>query len=1039
MDLHPRSKPGGARHDGDGSVAERREAGTLNETSLAKMPLVSQHYENSNIGDQARVHFGNQYGDQHHHYYATKVEDRGKSISQGDLMKQFLESLSFPQMNYRFRTIKPPTPETCSWLVETPQYMQWRNLELRHMHHGLLWLRGKPGSGKSTIMKFVLEYAKATYPNERSLYFFFNGRGTDLEKSVEGMFRSLLHQIARYAPQLETAVPLEALEMYSKGGWPLELLNSLFYEAIHRCGEDHQITCYVDALDEGDDENQIREMVDFFEDTIEAAFAGNIRLLLCLASRHYPNISVRRSIGITLDGNEYHDQDIAQFVQSKLTCKQKALRKELIIETTERASGIFLWVVLTVRVLNKECDRGNQHSLKSRLRDVPKDINDLFKSIIREGATDECLLPALQWVLYANRSLRPEELYFAVLTATNSLSALSAVWNRESIDDTMLHNFITSSSKGLLEIVHEPEDQVNSVQFIHESAREFLISIGIQQLDPTLHDHMTRNHSMLLAQWCQTHLELIIESDRGRGLEAAMANKAHNLFDRHRLADSFTNMFPFLRYALDEGLRHSEMAARLGTIVPMRFEKTIQSALWLISNRIMVPPGSTPPILHILAHEGCPTLIEQILKTYLAHELGDYINEPFLNSDSEGAMRGTALHIAVARNLPDVVNLLLDADAQANVSYPGVSHPLHIAVSHRWWQTERDRILIIKRLLSHGADVESKHNGGRPVLHAAVHAGLDVLQILIGSGADIHATDDHGNSILHTAIECDDSHVAKACIEFGADVNASNEKGEHVLHTALRSGSSYNVIRMLLESGAATDAKDAVGDTALHVAVQTQRISAVRLCMSHGADINGRNNYGDTTFHHAIRNEGETAILEFVLAHGGDVNGCNNKGESPLHEAARNGHVKIVQLLVLQGANLENRDRGNMTPLCLAAMEGHVGVVKVLLLHGAQYENERAIKEGVDRLSATDANQAEIAKLLSHFSGVSAHARAKAIEKLERELWWHSYIAEVEERSDWAFDDSPLSTPERGVGTLDRVKQWCQDLERPFTSSQVED
>lgn len=44
----------------------------------------------------------------------------------------------------------------------------------------------------------------------------------------------------------------------------------------------------------------------------------------------------------------------------------------------------------------------------------------------------------------------------------------------------------------------------------------------------------------------------------------------------------------------------------------------------------------------------------------------------------------------------------------------------------------------------------------------------------------------------------------------------------------------------------------------------------------------------------------------------------------------KNGNVEIVDLLVTNGANLENQSHSGYTPLMLAAKSGHTMIVKVL-------------------------------------------------------------------------------------------------------------
>ncbi|TGO31110.1 hypothetical protein BPAE_0001g00040 [Botrytis paeoniae] len=85
---------------------------------------------------------------------------------------------------------------------------------------GILWIKGKPGSGKSTLMEFLLrDFEKqAHYQKSIQLSFFLHGRGNTLQKSRLGMFRSLLHQLLLRAPATGAAFQRSFEEkLYSQG------------------------------------------------------------------------------------------------------------------------------------------------------------------------------------------------------------------------------------------------------------------------------------------------------------------------------------------------------------------------------------------------------------------------------------------------------------------------------------------------------------------------------------------------------------------------------------------------------------------------------------------------------------------------------------------------------------------------------------------------------------------------------------------------------------------------------------------------------
>lgn len=138
-----------------------------------------------------------QYGSQHgrgHQYTSTKVRDNS-CVVQGDIINNhstyvqalssngqadasarfspqnkkydaLRNSLAFTGMGARLRGIEDAFVDTGRWFLNTPEFSDWyqrRNFEL---HNGFLWLKGKPGCGKSTIMKLVYDFVTSQAESE---------------------------------------------------------------------------------------------------------------------------------------------------------------------------------------------------------------------------------------------------------------------------------------------------------------------------------------------------------------------------------------------------------------------------------------------------------------------------------------------------------------------------------------------------------------------------------------------------------------------------------------------------------------------------------------------------------------------------------------------------------------------------------------------------------------------------------------------------------------------------------------------------------
>ena len=98
----------------------------------------------------------------------------------GEQRQNLLDSLRFEQIDARQMTIKTAHAKTCRWLLKSEQYLNWLDTAKVSEHHGFLWIKGKAGTGKSTLMKFALVNARKTMKDHIVLSFFFNARGEDM-------------------------------------------------------------------------------------------------------------------------------------------------------------------------------------------------------------------------------------------------------------------------------------------------------------------------------------------------------------------------------------------------------------------------------------------------------------------------------------------------------------------------------------------------------------------------------------------------------------------------------------------------------------------------------------------------------------------------------------------------------------------------------------------------------------------------------------------------------------------------------------------
>lgn len=193
-------------------------------------------FDGGQASGSARVQNGDhyQYGAVHHYNYAamaSQLLERSGDESQ-DRIALAMESLSFTQMDVRRASVRKAHTNTCNWLFNKPEYINWRNDDSVSDHNGFFWIKSKPGAGKSTLMKFFHHSASKQLPGDTIISFFFNARGETLERSLDGLYRGLLHQLLTAVPRLQKVLETASTANHAQYGWSLDTLKTLFSQAI---------------------------------------------------------------------------------------------------------------------------------------------------------------------------------------------------------------------------------------------------------------------------------------------------------------------------------------------------------------------------------------------------------------------------------------------------------------------------------------------------------------------------------------------------------------------------------------------------------------------------------------------------------------------------------------------------------------------------------------------------------------------------------------------------------------------------------------
>lgn len=120
---------------------------------------------------------------------------------------------------------------------------------------------------------------------------------------------------------------------------------------------------------------------------------------------------------------------------------------------------------------------------------------------------------------------------------------------------------------------------------------------------------------------------------------------------------------------------------------------------------------------------------------------------------------------------------------------------------------------IVNYLLQRGADINARNASGMTALHAAAYGGhTDIVLLLVTKGAEVNdASNRFEVTPLHVASEENHVETVKELLMHQADASAVEINGYSVMS---RAGfrEHWNVVEVLLASGASCQAADKVGD-----------------------------------------------------------------------------------------------------------------------------------------------------------------------------------------------------------------------------------
>ena len=314
--------------------------------------------------------------------------------------QKILDRLKYSKMEARKDSVSECYKNTMAWALDPfSEGQRWSSLsEWLMSGDGIYWLHGKAGSGKSTLMKFLcnhkrtLKYLSTWAEGDRcsTVSFFIWRLGSEEQKSLQGLFRSILYQVLLFDPSLcRELLPSIWEQVYGHDSYDFDLPTTAEMWTISRtiaaCRCLSKTCLFIDGLDEfaGDYLEGISyikclasgpNLKIVVSSRPEPAFVGAFKRLPSLRLQDLTENDIRDYVEGTLGGQPYV-QELEEVEPDEAA--------SLVTEMVSKANGVFLWVIMACRsVLDGFAAYDHMSELRKRIDELPPELEDLFQHML---------------------------------------------------------------------------------------------------------------------------------------------------------------------------------------------------------------------------------------------------------------------------------------------------------------------------------------------------------------------------------------------------------------------------------------------------------------------------------------------------------------------------------------------------------------------------------------------------------------------------------------------------------------------------------
>ncbi|KAK4187651.1 hypothetical protein QBC35DRAFT_551684 [Podospora australis] len=466
----------------------------------------------------------------------------------------------------------PCRDDTCEWIMLNEIYQRWegpRPSDRATDHSGILWIKGKLLSGKTTLLKYMANklVSRDLTNTTLAISYFFRSKSEEEPQSTLDCYRSLLLQLFKDAPETQHAlrqVGWMGSKAIMQQGWNLECLTQTLPRALSLLGPEKSLFLFIDGLDAAK-WHEAQELVSFVEHLTDLHDSQSRLFRVCLSSRHFGSVTPRKGSQLTLEKLPQHEEAISRFIMRGLRLGghndvNYAYASGCAVEVIDQRMPVLL---------------AEATDLDTELK---KAVN-----VYSATSSDEDIMEMIFYLVGFDTGLRPVELFHAVriglMRWTLGRKVASGAMTEEQHNSTIeartreallryrdyefaflsgeeeASRYIQLASKGLLEVC----DGVVEIVHIHLHTIWHSQAESLNDLNCSLNEK-----AGMLEELCHYQLKF-------GGVFLEMMEEE----GREKIKEGLTRRFPFLDYAVRNLFSHTERASKSDSNGALRMKTTL--------------------------------------------------------------------------------------------------------------------------------------------------------------------------------------------------------------------------------------------------------------------------------------------------------------------------------------------------------------------------------------------------------------------------------------------------------------------------------